>query len=438
MAYTGLALEQAPPLQVPLRFFLTAPLFGVIAVLAAAATGALDHRWTSSLLAVTHLFTLGCLAMVMMGAMMQMLPVVAGTPVVQPLRVSATLHALLTGGVILLAAGLAGVHSVLPLGLGLLAGAIALFLIAAGWSLIRAPGAPDTVQAMRLALISLALTAGLGLWLGAGHAYPTLGLRRDLTDLHLIWGGVGWIGLLVVGVAYQVVPMFQMTLPYPQFLRRALAPLLFLGLAMASIPYLAAGPAAQWLGVMGIALLWAGLATFAVTTLVLQARRRRRVSDATLWHWRIAMGMLLATLVLWAAGQAWPALHYHRVWSLLLGVLYLQGFTLGVMTGMLYKILPFLVWFHLQARLLAQGAGPTQVRVPHMREVIPDRQARRQLLIHVVALVLTVGAVLWPNPQSWVVSLSLCSLAFSCLWLSRDLWGAARRYREILRRMDEA
>jgi len=38
-------------------------------------------------------------------------------------------------------------------------------------------------------------------------------------------------------------------------------------------------------------------------------------------------------------------------WLLLAGLLFLIGFAVSVVTGMLYKIVPFLAWFHLQARL---------------------------------------------------------------------------------------
>jgi hypothetical protein len=77
----GLSLEQAPPFSVPLRFFLSAPLF----LVAAGVGAALLPEWmvvplSPATLALTHLATLGFLGMAMLGAMSQMLPVVAGVP----------------------------------------------------------------------------------------------------------------------------------------------------------------------------------------------------------------------------------------------------------------------------------------------------------------------------------------------------------------------
>ena len=91
---SGLSLDQAPPISVPLRFFLTAPLFALSAALLLLWQGPdlFDSRWNPTTLAVTHLLTLGYLGIVMIGAILQMLPVVAGTPMRHPRRVAAVIH----------------------------------------------------------------------------------------------------------------------------------------------------------------------------------------------------------------------------------------------------------------------------------------------------------------------------------------------------------
>ena len=73
-----------------------------------------------------------------------------------------------------------------------------------------------TARAMRLAALMLAATVLLGLILLSNHAFGWwLQARETLADLHLTWGLLGWVGILIVGVAYQVVPMFQLTPAYP-------------------------------------------------------------------------------------------------------------------------------------------------------------------------------------------------------------------------------
>ncbi len=103
----GLSFEQAPPISVPFRFFLTAPMFGMAAGLLLLWLGpaALISRWTSVALALTHLLAVGFMLQAMCGALLQMLPVAAGANIWQPRRVTQLTHAGLTIGTLLLVAG---------------------------------------------------------------------------------------------------------------------------------------------------------------------------------------------------------------------------------------------------------------------------------------------------------------------------------------------
>jgi len=102
MTPKGLSLETIPPLLTPLRFFLTAPIFGMIAAVLMLYQGAdiWMSRWSDSSLALTHLFTLGVMLMVMIGALYQFIPVMVGqlipasrylVPVIHPLLIIGTL-----------------------------------------------------------------------------------------------------------------------------------------------------------------------------------------------------------------------------------------------------------------------------------------------------------------------------------------------------------
>jgi hypothetical protein len=43
----------------------------------------------------------------------------------------------------------------------------------------------------------------------------------ELANIHLAWGLGGWALMLVAAVSYFVVPMFQLTHPYPHFVLHA-------------------------------------------------------------------------------------------------------------------------------------------------------------------------------------------------------------------------
>ena len=416
-AQAGLSFEQAPPFSLPLRFFLTAPLFLLAAaLLIVLAPDALASRWTPAALALTHALTLGFLAMVMVGALTQMLPVVAGSPLPAPRLVAWMSHVPLALGTVALMTGFLGAEPmVFGVAAGLLATAFLVFLVAATLSLLRAV-AGVTADGIRLAVASLGITVALGLalvLLRAGWWSPP-GIEAA-GAAHIAFGLLGWILLLVIGVAWQVVPMFQLTPPYPPVLSRRLVPLLFvLLLVHAFAP--AAHPAVGRLAEAGLA---GGVLAFAVVTLRLQARRRRRLGDVTLDYWRFGMASLIASVAVWLAGRLWPAWGEGETSGLLLGVVFLGGFAVSVVSGMLYKIVPFLAWFHLQAQLQAKAGT-----IPTMKEMIAERWMRWQYRLHVAACGLLVIAAGWPPLAVWAGGV----LALSAVLLGINLVSALRRF----------
>ncbi len=419
---TALSLEQTPPLSVPLRFFLTAPLF----VMAAAAVllwygpVVLSSRWMPALLAVTHFLTLGFLAMTMVGAVQQLLPILMASPVPRPRLISTMTHLLLTIGTLSLGTGmLTGQTSLFVLAMVLLGLGLLIFVVIVGYCLIRARSSHASVAAMALAIAGLAVTAGIGLVLAGGYGLTSFQLPRYLTDLHLIWGILGWVGLLVIGIAYQVVPMFQLTSNYPAAVMRWLPRWLFTALVLWSVALLLP-QSCYWLVLVGGMALGAGYVSFAVITLLLQQRRRRRVSDVSVNFWRLALVSLLLAMLLWGADGL--SLWHHT--QLLLGVLLILGFAMSVVSGMLYKIVPFLVWLHLNNHM--QATRRWGEKIPNMKQILPQQRSRWQFWLQLASLFLMLAAVLWPVLTRPAAACLL--LAFVLLW-----WNLLEGVRVYLR-----
>ena len=157
---------------------------------------------------------------------------------------------------------------------------------------------------------------------------------------------------------------------------------------------------------------------YALVTLWLQARRRRRQIDVTFMLWRGAMLSLVALAVSWIAFAAFPQSGDASRAPVWLGILALPGLFLSVITGMLYKIMPFLNWLHLQQE------GGTGMPMPNMKQMIPEASMRGQMTLHFAALVLLLAAVAW-NALAVPAGLALSA---SCLWLEWNLLTAARVY----------
>lgn len=393
----SLSLEQAPPYHIPLRFFVTAPVFAMVAALVLLYSGSsvFESRWSPAALAITHLLTLGYASMVMLGAMLQMLPVLAGVRVRAVVLIGSLVHLLIVSGGLLLAAGFLWLeHDLLLLAAVLLTAGITLFVVAVGMALLEARTGNATLSGMKFALTGLLAVLVLGVLITSGFTgWTALPALQLWTDVHLSWGVVGWFAVLLISVSYQVVPMFQVTPEYPGWIRRWLIPVLLVTLVAWNVASLtAAVPVVRGL-LLGAMLL--ELVVFALVTLWLFSRRKRKVPDNTLLFWRTGIAVFVIIVVLLAVDGYKPWLQL----AFPLGVLIVPGVMLTMINGMLYRIVPFLSWFHLQHAQVA--AGRFDIQLPHMKSFITDKAARRQYYVHLASLLCMLTATVMPEVMTY-------------------------------------
>jgi hypothetical protein len=416
--HPSLSFDQAPPISVPYRFFLVAPWFGVMAgiLLAWSGSDAFASRWTPEALALTHLIALGFMLQAMSGALFQFIPVAVGGNVWRSRLVASAVQPLLVLATLLLVAGFLFNRP------GLLSAAVPLFLLAVGGFVIavalalwRTPATGMTLWAMRMAIGGLAVTVLLGSFLAESLARGLPVPVVELTNIHLAWGLGGWALMLLAGVSYHVVPMFQLTRPYPLWFTRGFGPLLLLLLlAWSGQSFL---DDLRWAVAIGLPLL-AIVFAYAGMTLWLQYTRRRKIHDATSLYFRVAMLSLLAFAISGTAFFLIPAIGADPRSVVWLGVLAFAGIFVSAITGMMYKITPFLNWLHLQ-RL-----GAPMSAVPNMKKMLAAEMMTGQLRLHVLALLLLLAAVWLPG----LARLAGVAFAASSAWLGWNLISAVGRY----------
>ena len=376
-------------------------------------------RWAPPALALTHLLTLGFLGNAMLGSLIQIAAVTAAVPFARPRRLLALVWLPWQLGVALLAAGLAHQSPALLTAAGLtLAWAGGGFVLETGAALWRSAARDATTRGLRLALVGLVVTIVLGLllagFLGGHWPLPFL----TVLSLHVGWGGVGWGGVLLMGVAFTVVPMFQLTPAYPTGLARWSLPLLF-GLLAGWSVLVWFDTAAGWRN----SLLLGPLLLLVGATLNLQ-RRSRRKPDLTRRFWLTASASLLAAILLTGVRPWLPASLLDPV-DLLLGILWLFGGLGHAVAGMLFKILPFLIWLHWQR------FNPRRRKLPSMKDLAPDADVVRTLWLWRAALAAMVGGGWWPG--GWRVAGVLVALAAGRLaWQAAEMMRTYRRWKAVL------
>lgn len=420
MVTAKLSLHDAPPIEIPVSFFLTAPLF-----LAAAGTlvlfgGAdvLANRWMPVTLAAAHLGTLGFISMVMLGAMYQMVAVVVGCPVPW-LRSAHAVHALFSLGAAGFCWGIAKAEpAVVFAAIAALTFGVGLFIVPVGIALFKAHSVDATVFGIRAAVAFFFLTAAAGIWMAhgfSGMGFP--GSRVLWSQAHLSIALVGWVGGLIAAISWQVLPMFYLAPHAPGPLKwtvqilaavGAIGPTILLGVdyfdLLGERPLLLESTAAA-AAVPGIVAVW--LLHPSVGAWSLSKRRRKRV-DGSLLFWQA--GLAMAPLTALAAVTAWST--DAPRWGVLFGWLALWGWVGMIMHGMLTRIVPFLVWLHRFAPLVGK------ISVPSVKKLHPDALTRFGFALHLGSLLLGVAAILTASdPLCRLTGLSLIATAASIAYL---------------------
>lgn len=395
-------------------------LCGTLGMVAAAALlvwqpEALLTRWHPAALAAVHLFALGGLMPVMLGALLQFMPVACGLALPSSARLDGLILGGLMAGACLLASGfLSGGPGVMAVAGGLLLAS----LVTAGLRLAYALWRQARANALQAALRRSAVAFGMTLVLAAallgilifGWTLPL----PVLVDWHALWGLAGWVGGLIGSVATVVVPMFHVSKPYPNLWHTALRTLPWL---------LLAGGIAALAGFGGLAntaalLLAALVAAFGLITgqRVWAAQRGER--DAFFWGWLGVAALGTALGVLGATALLSP----DPRWGVAFGLLALAGLGGTTINVMLYRIVPFLIWLHWQR------ANKARARLPLLHQIVPERWQRGQLALDALAILLLLGASFLPaltRPGALLLAASKLMLLVS---LARAMW----RYREKL------
>jgi len=429
MRMTGLNFEAIPPISSPIRFYLTAAAFALLAAIIIALHGESLwlSRWMPVTLAITHLIALGVMAMIMIGSLFQVMPVLCGAAIpISGWRLH-LLHLTLATGVLTLAAAFLGWLSFL-FPFVLLGLSLGYFSLTLTWLLITKAKGEQTRIPILLAALALSILLLIGLVLLSGYLWgfmPSTG--KNLTNLHAGIGSFGWIMLLVMAVSFQVIPMFHVTPPYSLRWRQALIALLVVGLALASAE--AVGLKTVWSGTWGWLLCVIATLLYCAITIERLTKRKRKLPDVVINYWQIGLInlMLACLLLLWFilpfAKPPW-AISWQTKLEVLLGFLFGVGFVLAIIQGMLLKIVPFLISLHLQ-RIMMQNPM-AMIPLPDHYQLISRARMKRQFLSYLTLIVTLWLALLLP------ATTPLMAVVFAINWLiiAYNIYGAITLYYE--------
>ncbi|GGK68402.1 hypothetical protein [Amphritea balenae] len=427
MNTAGLSLDNVPEFRIPMGFFLSAPWFGMLAALLMLISPELiSSRWHPSMLATVHLLTLGFGAMIMVGAMIQVLPVLSSQPVPAAATLSPWIRGGLASGTLFLALGfLFNQNSLFYIALALLAGVFMLFLGALGVALVRVKSGGDSVFSLRLAALCLLVTVLFGvLQLSTYMDLNWIGYSFERTDSHALLGLAGWGMLLIMGVSFQVIPMFHVAPAFPWWFCRGSSALLFITLVIALLASGAISKAALLMLPL-IICFYGGYALYLIY------QRKRKLVDYTIRFWQLSFTNLVLLCLVYLLHQLGLSIMPESAqFYLLLGFGFGLGFVVSVMLGMLQKIVPFLMFLHLQRACIHEPGA--FMKLPNMRQLLPQSDSKWQYYLHISALATLYLSFFGGDLQYPLLFVAAALLLASFAWLFKTLWQANRRYIESM------
>ena len=355
----SLAGFQAASVRLPLCFVLVGVLSLLVGggFLLAQPDLLATYHYTPHMLAVTHLFVLGFISSIVMGAMYQLVPVTLEVQLHSErlVKFQFVAHVLGFAGMVwafwdfnMARVGIFG--SVLTFGVGLFVFNLARTLATVkGWHAIKC--------GIASALFWLSATVLAGLLLVATKFWgfsPFLPLAAMHAHAHL--GVIGAFVLMIVTVSYKLVPMF--TLSELQSERRA-----WWSVSLLNLGLLGAFAAILWQSPLKFAfaaVTVVALVIYGWEILAILRARNRRTLDWGMKYFLTAIALLipLSAVALVLSWSRLPMTSFTMQLENVYGLIALLGLVGLAILGMLYKIVPFLVWFHSYSRQIGRAKVP--------------------------------------------------------------------------------
>ncbi len=393
----AISQDFAPPFKLIAPFFVIGVLFYVVTVVFGLALDAETMSYLdSAVLGWVHLFLLGFVMMVIFGAMAQLVPVVleVGHFGVEFFYV---IWPLLLVGTVMMAGGFIAAPALLPYGGTIVLISMMIFVLDIFLTLKKVEKFNFVMTTVVIANSFLFMGVIVGIILALGYAGQ---IDVDITALlnghvYLVVGG--YIMITIMGLSMILLPMFGLSHGFSwKPVERALVVMSisvilvvfssFTGLT--SIAYL------------GYVLSIVSLFVYLYQIVTLYKTRARKEHDIYAISLYFSFGSLVVSLLM---GSLY-LLNGSEQLLLSAGWLIFTGFVGFLITGHLYKIVPFLVWFERFSPLVGKE------KVPMLADMVPTKSANAQFIFTVIGVTLSALGLLSASDALFKGGISFMSI----------------------------
>ncbi len=397
----------APPFKLIAPFFIIGTMFYMISnfLLFSFDVEQLSLATDMHVISWAHIFLLGFVMMIIFGAMAQLVPVVLERGhfgvdfyyIIWPL---------LSIGVALMGYGFIYSHLLLSFGGMIVLIAMSIF---SAETFLTIKGVKEYGLVVVSVLISNIFLI-TGIILGFVMALTFAGfISTDVTLLlkaHVYMLIGGYVFITIMGFSYILIPMFGLA---HGFSTKPLKLALWLQSIGVILVFVSALAGLEFLSRVGYFFSFASVFSYFYLIYTINKTRARKENDMYIIS-------LLIAFIFFALGTVFGVLHVvtsDDLYAVLSGWLIFVGFFGFMISGHLYKIVPFLVWYERFAPLVGKQ------KVPMLGDMVPTKSANFQIYFTVVGIVLFSFAVFFQNSDLQMAAASFLSIG--ALFLFKNL-----------------
>lgn len=405
MQSNSIVTAYAPPFKIVAKYFIAAIIDFVILnfLLMLNYKDITGFYFQPKILAITHLLTLGWISMTIFGAMFQLVPVVLETKLFSEKLADIQFWVFLLG-VIGLVTGFWNFDTGLHLNASaiLLNIAILIFAINMIGTFIHVKKWNVTGWYLIAALIYLIITAIAGFLLSYNlwHPYITINHLQYL-KLHAEVAVIGWVTMVVMGVAYKLIPMFTLSHGYSMKSSKWAFWLINIGLVGINTFFHFKNNVIEIL--VSTLFIAAGIAFFLFQVYLIYKNRLRKKRDIGI-KYSVFSFYMLGIVTLFGLIFSFTDLSGIPNIYLIFGYLVFYGYLSMLIVGQMYKIVPFLAWYHKYSSKV--GLEP----VPMLKDMFNEKYALTSYYLMTTAIITTTASFIFNSQIALLFSFGLMFL----------------------------
>ena len=383
----------SPPISLMKPYFLLSAIFYILSMLTLFFLDPQSDLQSFALIAWVHLYMLGFVMMAIFAAMAQLGPIVVESNHVY-VKVFRYLHILLISGLLLMLLGFFKELIFLLFGGVLVLLAMLIYAIEFLLSINNSRRKTSITKAMKMSnfFLLLGITTGL-VMASAFNGYLSIN-PHEILNIHTFGLVVGFVILLIMGISIILIPMFGSSkrISDNEFSNS------FITIALGVIVMMFS----PFFYTKLLENLSYTITIFAILLYLYQLYKMTS-SRARINHdiWAKSMYVAFSSFIvsfLFLLSYLW----YQDISLLRTGMwLMFTGFFAFVIIGNFYKIIPFLVWFHIYSPLIEERV------VPMLHELLPNRLAHLQWFFSLSGLLLSTLALFIENETLFFGSVML-------------------------------